>query len=118
MLIYVSGPYTHGDVMENIRNACLVGDALLEMGHTPIVPHLNGMWQLISPKPYDTWLQYDKQVLDRCGLMVRLPGHSPGADVEEGFARENEIPVVHLSNIRADYVRDVVANAINFDMWD
>ncbi|MDP2364017.1 MAG: hypothetical protein Q8M94_09640, partial [Ignavibacteria bacterium] len=41
MLIYISAPYSLGDVVSNVRFACEVGDKILAKGHIPFIPHLS-----------------------------------------------------------------------------
>lgn len=86
MRIYVAGPYTHGDVALNIREAILAGDKLLEMGHIPFVPHLTHFWHFVSPKPWEEWLKIDKEWIQFCDALLRLPGMSKGADIEVQYA--------------------------------
>ena len=88
MIIYVSAPYSKGDVCENVRRACLAGDELLKKGHTPFIPHLNHLWHLISPKPYEEWLRIDLALLSMCDALLRLPGESKGADIEVAEAKK------------------------------
>lgn len=87
MVIYVSGPYSKGDVSENIRRACLAGDELLNKGHTPLVPHLTHLWHLMSPKSWDTWMRIDLDLLNVCDAVLRLDGESKGADLEVAEAK-------------------------------
>lgn len=39
MRVYIAGPYTKGDVVENVRAAVFAGDEVFEAGHSPYVPH-------------------------------------------------------------------------------
>ena len=82
MIIYISGPYSKGDVSENIRRACFAGDEILKKGHTPFVPHLTHLWHLISPKAWDEWMAIDMPLIGMCDALIRLPGESKGADLE------------------------------------
>lgn len=95
MKVYVAGPYTKGDVALNVRAAIEAADALAERQFCPYVPHLTHFWHLISPKPYNWWLEYDAMWLLSCDAVLRLPGHSDGADQEVALAEEAGIPVVH-----------------------
>ena len=88
MIIFISAPYTVGDVAINIRKTCLVGDEILKKGHIPLIPHLSHLWHLISPKPYDTWLDIDLELLSMCDALLRLPGESKGADIEVEEAKK------------------------------
>jgi len=42
--IYVAGPLTQGDVIDNVSKAVDAGDILFELGYAPYVPHLNLFW--------------------------------------------------------------------------
>jgi hypothetical protein len=93
MTVYVAGPYTIPDPCENTHRAVKAADELLARGYTPYIPHLNLTWQLISPKPYAFWLEYDLIWLARCDAVLRLPGASHGADKEVEYADAIGIPV-------------------------
>ncbi len=93
-LIYVAGPYTQPDPVANTHAVIRIADALLDAGFTPLIPHLTLAWHLVSPKPYDTWLAYDRQLLARCDVLLRVPGYSHGATQECTFADELAIPVI------------------------
>lgn len=95
MKVYVSGPYTKGDPCVNAHNAIAAGNALLDAGFTPFVPHVLHFWHTVSPRPYDDWMKIDLAFLPACDLFLRLPGESSGADVEELQAFELGIPIFH-----------------------
>jgi hypothetical protein len=103
--VYVAGPYTHGDVARNVRTAIDAANALAERKFCPYVPHLTHFWHLVSPKPYDWWLQYDAMWLLDCQAVLRLPGDSAGADQEVKLAEAAGIPVVTTIDA-LDEVRD------------
>ena len=87
MLIYLASAYSIGDQALNVRRQIEVADKLLAMGHTPIVPCLSHLWHLISPKPYEEWLQIGMVWLSYCDALLRLDGKSVGADLEEAEAK-------------------------------
>ncbi len=91
--IYVAGPYTNPDPVVNTRKAWLAGLRLYEAGLFPYVPHLSIAAQMIEPKPYVWWLDFDLAALLRCDALLRLPGPSIGADLEIEAARKEGIPV-------------------------
>jgi hypothetical protein len=95
MLVYISAPYTLGDQLVNVRNACLAGDGILKKGHYPLVPHLTALYHAISPKSYDEWLDLDRHIIPHCDALLRLPGKSKGADIEEALAKKLGIPIYH-----------------------
>lgn len=88
MRVYIAGPYTLGDVAQNVAAAIEAGNAVMNAGHTPFVPHLTHFWHLLYPHPYETWLAYDNMWLIVCDAVIRLPGKSLGADQEEQLARQ------------------------------
>jgi len=94
MHVYIAGPYSKGDTIENIRRAIIVANDLIEVGHTPYVPHLSGFQHLVMARPYEDWLKIDLAWVARCDAMLRLAGGSPGADREVAEAKRLGIPVV------------------------
>ena len=93
MRVYIAGPYTTGDTMANIRTACSYGDIVARRGHAPMVPHLSGFMEAIYPQGYETWMRIDLAWLAVADAVIRIPGHSPGADREVDEARRLGIPV-------------------------
>lgn len=92
--VYVSGPIS-SDPLIGARLAILAGERLRRAGFIPIVPHLSVLWQMIAPVPYEEWIAIDLAVLTRCDVLLRLHGHSPGAEREVAHAELNGIPVVY-----------------------
>jgi hypothetical protein len=93
-LVYIAGPITKPEPMENVHDACWFGTELLHDGLViPFLPHTTSIWHMITPLPYETWLAYDFDIIAHCNALFRLPGESLGADREVAFARENSIPV-------------------------
>lgn len=95
MLIYISAPYSLGDVVSNVRLACEIGDKILAKGHIPVVPHLSHFWHFISPKSYNEWLRIDSAIVPRCDALLRVDGESKGADIEVEIAHRVGIPVCY-----------------------
>lgn len=95
MIVYIAGPYTKGDVAQNVRNAILAADHLIGEGHVPYIPHLTHFWHLLSPKPYEFWIDYDLLWLEKCDCILRLQGESAGADMEVVEATRLGKPVYH-----------------------
>lgn len=92
-LIYLAGPMSKGPQFSNMREAMRNGTLLLDAGHAVIVPQLSFLWDLVFPNAYEKWLTMDMEIIQRCDLIIRLPGESAGADREVAFAREHNIPV-------------------------
>jgi nucleoside 2-deoxyribosyltransferase len=93
-LIYIAAPYTEPDPVTNTHKVIRIADALLAAGFAPLIPHLSLAWQLVSPKPYETWLAYDRHLLARCDALLHVPGNSVGTLQECLFADELDIPVI------------------------
>jgi hypothetical protein len=91
--IYVAGPYTKGDVAENVHNAIKAANQLADLGFAPFVPHLTHFWHLVMQRPYEFWLELDNQFLPHCDALLRIPGESSGADEECSLAQTLGIPV-------------------------
>jgi hypothetical protein len=92
-VVYVAGPLTQGDMAVNIRKAIDAANELRDMGYTPIVPHLSFYWHTIHQREYEDWLAMDFELIERCDVMLRIPGYSPGADREVAEAVRIGIPV-------------------------
>ena len=93
MRIYIAGPYTKGDQMQNVRTAIDAAEALVVKGHTPFIPHLSAFWHLVAPHPVEFWYAYDLEWLAVCDAVLRLPGDSVGADAEVEVALRTSKPV-------------------------
>lgn len=93
ILVYVAGPYTHGDVGVNVRAAVLAGLQIQQAGHVAFVPHYFHFAHLLVPHSYETWMTVDLRMLGRCDWFLRLPGYSPGADREQERARTLGLPL-------------------------
>ena len=93
--VYIAGPLSSsGNYLENVRQAVVAAEKLLEMGFVPFVPHLSALWQLISPHDeHEYWLPMDLAWIDRCDAVLRLPGESKGADAETEHALAQGKPV-------------------------
>jgi hypothetical protein len=91
--VYIAGPYSKGDVMLNIREAIFAADWVIAAGNIPFLPHLTGFWHVISPKPYEKWLELDMAWLRQCDCVIRLPGESSGADGEVAEAKALGLPI-------------------------
>ena len=95
MIIYVAGPYTKGDIAENVSKAIWVGHEIMDYGHTPIIPHLSHFMHLIRQRSYDDWMNADSELLRLCDAVARIEGESAGSDAETDLADQHEIPVVY-----------------------
>jgi len=91
--VYIAGPYTKGDVAQNVARAIRAASHILEHGAIPYVPHLTHFWHLLQWHHWETWIEYDAEWLRVCDVFFRLEGESKGADCEEALARELKIPI-------------------------
>ena len=104
-LIYVAGPISKGDIVENVMNAHEAGLALLRAGYAVIVPHGSVFWgnqmrdEAFAAEAFPggtthaAWMGCDLEIVRRCDCLLRLPGESAGADLEEATARRHGLPV-------------------------
>jgi len=86
--IYIAGPYSGGDVAQNVRIAILAAHRLSQAGCIPYVPHLSHFWHLLCPRDVEFWYEQGLQWVEACDVLLRLPGESVGADLEVQRARE------------------------------
>jgi len=93
--IYVAGPYTKGDVAQNVASALTAAEELVARGFAPFVPHLTHFWHIFHYHPYEFWLSLDKEFLLCCDGLLRLPGVSNGADEETATAIDAQMPVFY-----------------------
>ena len=91
--IYIAGPYTKPDPIENTHRAFTYGNKLWDAGCAPFIPHLTAFWHLVTPRPYEQWLQIDLEWLHACDAVYRFPGESSGADAEVATAHRAGIRV-------------------------
>lgn len=93
-VVYLAGPYSYPDPVENVHRAVKIAADLLDSGGCiPVVPHLSMTWHLIAPRPYEDWLAYDLHIMRRCDAVYRYSGESAGADAEVEEAMRLGIPV-------------------------
>lgn len=75
-----------------VRDAMPTFHALRDIGCVPFLPQLSIVADMIEHNDYETWLDYDFDIIWHCAAVFRLPGESPGADRECAFAKERGIP--------------------------
>jgi len=92
-LIYLAGPISQPNPMHNLHEAVQVASHLIAAGYTPYLPQLSVMHDAIRPETYEDWMAYDFRVIANCGLLVRIPGPSEGADREIKEAQRLGVPV-------------------------
>jgi hypothetical protein len=98
-IIYISGPYTIGDVDSNVLTANQLGIRLMEQGHAVYIPHLSHYLNLQFPHDYEFWMDQDLMILPHCSYLIRIPGESKGADKEVELANKLGISVIQLADL-------------------
>ena len=85
--IYIASPYSIGDQAANVRLQLDAFNRIMGMGHLPFAPLLNHFQHLVHPRSDESWIHdYCLPWVERCDLVLRLPGVSMGADLEVGHA--------------------------------
>jgi hypothetical protein len=85
--IYIASPYSIGDRAANVRLQLDAFNRIMGMGHLPFAPLLNHFQHLVHPRSDESWIHdYCLPWVERCDLILRLPGVSMGADLEVGHA--------------------------------
>lgn len=97
--VYIAGPYTVGDVAENVARAIEAWHLLTAKGYNVYCPHLSHFLHLHKQLPWERWLELDLVWMSVCDVVVRLPGESKGADLECEHARNQGIPVKRLEDL-------------------
>lgn len=93
-MIYIAGPISKGPYWVNVRNGIDAMKLLNDNGFIPFCPMLDFLYAITFPETsWQMYLDYDFQVILRCDAVYRIPGESKGADAEEVFAGQNNIPV-------------------------
>lgn len=105
-VIYISGPYTLGDVAVNVTNAIRTANELINEGYTPICPHLSHFLHMHCPQPYDTWMEIDFDLVHLSDAVLRIPGESKGADEEVQLAQRLHKPIFHNIRDLNNFYRD------------
>ena len=93
--IFISGPYTIGDVAQNVKKAMDVANELINNGFAPYCPHLTHFLHMNNFQPYSKWLEIDLEYMVICDAVLRIPGESYGADNEIAIAQKMGIPVFY-----------------------
>jgi hypothetical protein len=108
--VYVSGPMSKGNSFLHVRGAIIVAERLRRAGMVPFVPHLSCLWEMIAPgAAYEEWIALDLAYLERCDALLRLPGESVGADIEEARMHTLGKPVFHQESDLYAWVRGKTA---------
>lgn len=103
--IYVAGPYSKGSVVDNVDIAIQYTSELVDMGYAPFCPHLSHFVDIYSKKAWSTWMKIDLEFLSRCDVLIRIPGDSPGADIEVATAIRSGIPVLNNLEEAEEFIK-------------
>jgi|AntAceMinimDraft_4_1070372.scaffolds.fasta_scaffold08840_6 hypothetical protein len=93
--VFVSSPYTKGDMVKNLNDHFKISNKLIDLGFAPFVPLLYHYLEIHQIRDYDVWLDIDLEWLKQSDIMLRLPGESSGAEMEEKIANMSGIPVFY-----------------------
>lgn len=102
--VFISGPYSQGDIAINVKTAMDIAYKLMKKGYAPYCPHLTHFLHMNHPQPYEKWLELDKEYLILCDAVYRFPGESDGADKEVELATEKGIPVFYTIEELINYL--------------
>lgn len=93
-LFYLAGPIGK-DPIGNMRRATLLAHKLEDrhLNLLLLVPHQLMAVNLVSPRSYERWMEYDFGIIEHCQGLLRMTGESPGADREVEFACTLGLPV-------------------------
>ena len=91
--IYIAGPLSQGDRLQNVTNAVEMMTFLIHNGYAPFCPHLSHYADPDDSLGHSTWLDVDLPWVACADAVLRLPGPSAGADREVEHARSLGIPV-------------------------
>jgi hypothetical protein len=91
--VYLAGPMTVGDPMENIHNALRLGRQMVRDGLAPYIPQLDAYMMWWDTADYEALLDWDFAWVQVSDALFRMPGDSSGADREVALARSLDIPV-------------------------
>ena len=103
--IYVAGPYSNGSIVDNVDIATQYTSELVDMGYAPFCPHLFHFVDFYSQKTWGTWMKIDLEFLSRCDVLIRIPGESPGADIEVATAIQSGIPVLNNLEEAEEFIK-------------
>jgi len=104
--VFISSPYTIGDVARNVKNAMDTADQLITAGFAPFCPLYSHFQHIAHPRPYVDWTRLDMEWLKVCDCILRLPGESAGADQEVMWFRQHTMkPVFYMIADLVDFYK-------------
>lgn len=92
-LAYIAGPYrgqTINDYYENIQKARAVGVEYAKKGYYPVIPHTNSAF-MDGVQSDEFWLEGTLSLLDRCDVVVMVPGWEKSQGATKEYERAKEL---------------------------
>ena len=91
----------------NVERAASVAERLRKAGWVPFLPHAHySAWsEALGGMVFEGRSGHDEVMtqclkwVSVCNVLVRLPGYSPGTDLEVSHAKRNGIPVYELEEL-------------------
>lgn len=103
--VYITSPYTIGDVAQNVRRQIDAYNELFNAGFLPFAPLLSHFIHMVHPLDYEDWMLIDYNWIERCDCLLVLPGESKGSNREIRFAESIGKPVFYsVAEIRAYFI--------------
>ena len=94
-VVFLSGPFSD-EPMARTLDAADLQHWLIDKGYVVFCPHTSFFWlDQIRPRRYEEWMRQCLAFIQKCDIVVRMPGVSPGSDRECAAAAEAGIPVLH-----------------------
>lgn len=94
-VVYISSPYTLGDVAKNVKVQMDAAHRIMDLGHCPIWPLASHFLHIDRARPVRDWMEVDIELVKRSDVVLRLPGESAGADEEVMEALKADVPVCY-----------------------
>lgn len=104
--VYIASPYTNGDHLENVNVQMDMYSELMDLGFLPFAPLYTHYIHTRNPKTYDEWMEVDYAWIDVCDCVLRLPGESGGADLEDKHAQLTGKPVFYSLEDLIDFYKN------------
>lgn len=68
--VFISSPYTLGDVAVNVRNQMLISDKLIDLGFAPFTSLYYHFQHMFNPKNYEVWMKLDFELMKLLNIMI------------------------------------------------
>lgn len=104
--IYIAGPMSQGDKIENLTQAMKAFRKLAKKGFAPLCPQLTFFAEPFLPLDHKGWLSIDLPWVSVAHAVLRLPGKSVGADMEVAQAQKQALPIyTSIKKLCEDFLR-------------